>query len=56
MNNPVNPIKYKKSLQRIDHGGSWINRPEFVRASYRNFSISTYWYVDLGFRIMRNVS
>ncbi|MBT4749482.1 MAG: SUMF1/EgtB/PvdO family nonheme iron enzyme, partial [Rhodospirillaceae bacterium] len=41
--------------RRVDRGGSWLDRPGYLRSAYRSKSDPTFRYDDLGFRIARGL-
>lgn len=49
-NNPTGP---NSGTYRVLRGGSWSNKPQFVRASARNFDAPTRRYSSFGFRLAR---
>lgn len=51
-NNPQGP---SSGSNRVNRGGSWNNKPAFVRASIRNHNTPVYRYNILGFRLVSPV-
>ena len=41
---------------RVMRGGSWICNPEFMTSSYRECYVPSLSYLDIGFRVVKNVN
>jgi formylglycine-generating enzyme required for sulfatase activity len=49
-----NPINSQNNSDRVLRGGSWVNSPRFVRASFRGSTEPSYRYFKVGFRCSRD--
>ena len=51
-----NPKGPQTGYMRVMRGGSWINNPEFLTSARRECYVPSLNYLDIGFRVVRNVT
>jgi formylglycine-generating enzyme required for sulfatase activity len=51
----VNPQDNKTSSRRVYRGGSWVLSTNRCRSALRNWSVPSYRYGALGFRVCKEV-
>lgn len=51
-----NPKGTRTGKLRVIRGGSWICNPEFMTSSYRECYVPSLSYLDIGFRVVKNVN